>query len=269
MLSGIDGTTKVIPGLTLTHNYHLAAALDGRIGNHVHFVWHEFDSNYDHKDMYYWRSDMTEAINITDDSVAIVDPEDVRVVVDETDTVHILWEESGKHYYNSASNNTIQLPALLDDVPVGYGKMVARDGVAYALFDFLQDSPFYIWQSDSNSVTTINHSLGSTAAAINKVANNEATSPYIWLDSLNQLHLLTDSLLHWDAFNGVQDFTADPEIHPSMGPSDYLLTAQDESGGSYVIWSGEETDESHTELFVAYNIAIDLSENLYLPFITR
>ena len=270
LFNSIDESAGVIPGLPTTNSHHLVEAVDGRIGNHVHFLWHVEDSNHpgDLRDLFYWRSDMVEPINITDHDFAPADPENVRIVVDATDIAHVMWEESGNHYYNSSSNTTIQLPSSLDSVTDGYGYMVARDGVAYGLFGLLKTSPFYIWQSDTNSVTIVNHPLGSTSDSLDSAANSESSSIYIWLDALNRLHLTNSTPWHWDAANGMQDLTAAPEIKP-VHELGYIWTAQDAEGGSYIVWQGGDNADAQQELFAAYTVSSNLENKLFLPLLTR
>jgi hypothetical protein len=51
--------------------------------------------------------------------VAPAEPTEVKMVVDETDTVHVLWKEDTPFYYNSNSGLTSQPPASLNGLLIG------------------------------------------------------------------------------------------------------------------------------------------------------
>ena len=256
-------SATLIPDLPGTAN--ILAVGNGRIGNHIHYLWQAEDANFPGhlNDLFYWRSDMTEPINISNHSGTPADPQNVRMVVDETDTVHIAWQEDTPFYYNSQSASTIQPPASLNSLFLG--RVVARNGVAYVEFsDVGNDPPFYIWQSNDDSITPASSILG--AAAQNVVANGvgESTSVDFWLDSKDELHLLAGNILHWDAVRGMQDLTAGDEMEPVSGGT-YVVT--DGSGGSYIIWQGKTPVDDGSDLYAAF-VSPEFSNKLYLPFIT-
>ena len=165
----VSQSASLIPGLP--SRFNILEVGNGRVGNHFHMLWQAEDGDFPGhlNDLFYWRSDMTEPINITNHAAAPAEPTEVRMVVDETDTVHILWKEATPFYYNSNANVTAQPPASLNSL--GLGGVVSRNGVAYVVFsDAGNDPPFYIWQSDDNSITPAFMTLGQPvgqAAAIN------------------------------------------------------------------------------------------------------
>ncbi len=261
----VSQTGSLIPGLPATSN--ILEVCNGRIGDHIHMLWQTTDSNFPGhlNDLFYWRSDMINPINITDHALASADPANIRMVVDETDTVHILWEESANLYYNSSTNSTSQLPASLDGV--SGGQVVAQNGVAYAVFGSMASPPFYIWQSDDNSVTPANAALGESIAGETAVAGEEATSETIWFDSNGQLHLVSNAPWHWDAARGVQDLTLGAEMEP-VDTNGSLHVATDTVGGSYIVWQGETPVDDGVDMYAAF-VSPELPNSIFLPIVLQ
>jgi hypothetical protein len=261
----VNQTPALIPDLPATGN--VLAVRNGRIGDHFHMLWQNADSNFPShlNDLFYWRSDMMDPINITDHTLAGADPTNIRMVVDEMDTVHILWEESTNLYYNSSANTTSQLPASLDGQPGG--SVIAKNGVAYAVFGAMTSPPFYIWQSDDNSVTPANAALSEMVSGGTTVGGEEATSQNIWFDSNDQLHLLTGTPWHWDAARGVQDLTLGDEMEP-VDTNGSLSVAFDASGGSYIVWQGETPVDDGVDMYAAF-VSPELPDSIFLPIVLK
>lgn len=261
----VSQTASLIPGLPTRFN--ILEVRNGRIGDHIHMLWQMTDSNFPGhlNDLFYWRSDMMNPINITDRGLAAADPSNIRMVVDETDTVHILWEETANLYYNSSTDTTSQLPASL--AGESGGRVIARKGVAYAVFGSVNSPPFYIWQSDDNSVTPASSALGESVAKGAAVGGEEATSQSIWFDSNDQLHLVTGPPLHWDAARGTQDLTLGDEMEP-VNPNGGLYVAFDASGGSYIVWQGDTPVDDGMDMYAAF-VSPELPNSIFLPIVLQ
>jgi hypothetical protein len=188
------------------------------------------------------------------------------MVVDETDTVHILWNESEPFYYNSGSDMTTQPPAFLNNLFLG--RVIAKNGVAYVEFsDFGNDPPFYIWQSDVNSITPASAPLGSNVAQISGTEPEFATSAGMWFDSNDQLHLLHNNIFHWDAVRGLQDLTLGDEMEPvDDNGGSYVVV--DEAGGSYIVWQGDTPVDDGVDMYAAF-ISPELPSSIFLPIVLR
>ncbi|GJM41575.1 MAG: hypothetical protein DHS20C20_18570 [Ardenticatenaceae bacterium] len=262
----VSQTGSLIPGLPATSN--ILEVGNGRIGDHFHMLWQAEDTNFPGhlNDLFYWHSDMTEPINITDHSGTPAEPESVRMVVDETDTVHIVWNEATPFYFNSQANMTTQPPASLSSLFIG--RVVSKNGVAYVEFsDSGNDPPFYIWQSDDNSITPASLALGDSTGALTVNGVGSATSSSIWLDSNDQIHLTTDNIVHWDAMRGLQDLTLGDEMEP-MAENGSSWKVTDSVGGSYIIWQGSSPVDDGLDMYAAF-VSPELANKLYLPLVTK
>ena len=262
----VSQTGSLIPDLPATSN--ILEVGNGRIGDHFHMLWQAEDADFPGhlNDLFYWRSDMTEPINVTNHSVAPAEPTEVSMVVDETDTAHILWKEATPFYYNSSSGLTTQPPASLNALLIG--RVVSRNGVAYVEFsDVGNDPPFYIWQSDDNSITLASLVLGDNGEKSTGNGAGSATSNGIWLDSNDQLHLLRDNIFHWDAVRGLQDLTLGDEMEP-IDDNGSFWSVTDFVGGSYIVWQGDTPMDDGVDLYAAF-VSPEFANSVYLPIVVR
>lgn len=262
----VSKTASLIPDLPATSN--VLEVGDGRIGDHFHMLWQAEDTNFPGhlNDLFYWRSDMAQPINITNHTVAPAEPTEIRMVVDETDTVHILWKEDSPFYYNSNSGLTTQPPASLNGLSIG--RVASRNGIAYVEFsDFGNDPPFYIWQSNDNSITPASGTMNDSVQTVTGNGVGSASSDGIWLDSNDQLHLLRDNLFHWDADRGLQDLTLGEEMEP-VATNGSLWKATDSAGGSYIVWQGETPVDDGIDMYAAF-VSPEFANSVYLPVVVR
>ncbi|MEZ4591793.1 MAG: hypothetical protein R3D55_11730 [Chloroflexota bacterium] len=259
----VSQSASLIPDLPGTAN--IVAVGNGRIGNHIHFLWQAEDANFPGhlNDLFYWRSDMANPVNISNHSGPPANPVG-EMVVDETDVVHIAWQEGTPFYYNSQSGSTIQPPSSFNSMFLG--RVVARNGVAYVEFsDAGNDPPFYIWQSNNNSITPASFTGSGGVQTVTANGVGESTSIGFWLDSNDQLHLLAENIQHWDATRGLQDLTVGDEMEP-VERNTYVGT--DNSGGSYIVWQGNSPVDDGLDLYAAF-VSPELANRLYLPLVTR
>jgi hypothetical protein len=256
----------LIPGLGSWED--ILAVAGGKSGNHFHLIWETTDPDFPGhmNDLFYWRSDMSEAVNISDQAIAPADPTNVEMVIDETDTVHVLWEETAHLYYNSSSELTIQPPAVLGGLAMA--QVVAGDGVAYAQFldSYAADPPFYIWQSDTNEATPVTANLQGGMS----LDGDSASASTIWLDSDGLLHIVFEdgsTFNHWDKLRGFQDLAAGVEME-SLAHEGIFLSATDSVSGSYLVWQGDTVGSDGNDMYAAF-IGPNLPFSVYLPLAGR
>jgi hypothetical protein len=262
----LSQSAVLIPGLSGTAD--IVARTAGKSGNHFHLIWETTDPDFPGhmNDLFYWRSDMSEAVNISDQAIVPADPTNVEMVIDETDTVHVLWEETAHLYYNSSSELTIQPPAVLGGLAMA--QVVAGDGVAYAQFldSYAADPPFYIWQSDTNEATPVTANLQGGMS----LDGDSASASTIWLDSDGLLHIVFEdgsTFNHWDKLRGFQDLAAGVEME-SLAHEGIFLSATDSVSGSYLVWQGDTVGSDGNDMYAAF-IGPNLPFSVYLPLAGR
>ncbi|MEJ2749853.1 MAG: hypothetical protein P8183_18380, partial [Anaerolineae bacterium] len=253
-------------------------AADGKTGDHIHIVWAEEDTNWPthQTDLFYWRSDMTSAINVTDHGQPAADVENVRLLIDETDVAHVLWFEGAPAYYNSADDMTTILTGTLSSVsgrrmamppldgPAEFGDvMTARAGEAYVLLGNDATTPYRVWQSAADTYTGITAVYGSTTPG----------SRMIWLDSSDQVHVAWEdnsltgegtNLHYWNATSGSQDLTDNDQTDQDIVPQETFGIA-DASGNVYLSWP--EFFDGETDLYAASKPV--QYEYIYLPVVLK
>lgn len=256
---------------------------NGQVGDHIHLVWSNNDANWPGhlNDVFYWRSDMAQPVNITDHSQSPAEVSTLKLVVDETDTAHVMWREGDLHfYYNQVDNHTEVITGTLNLASTAIGHLVipglaefgsvftARNGIAYALFASTENntpSPYFLWQSDSNATTPITGVYGPTNPSLDRM---------LWLDSTGAPHAAwaDDSLIdegtnlhYWDSTGGSQDLTDNLETDYDI-EEEGALTVADSTGNVYMTWREYGVMPEKNEVYAAYSLTT-FSNFIYLPII--
>ncbi len=281
-----DSVNQTLQAIPQTADYILNILYgNGREGNHIHLAWANEDSNWPGhlNDVFYWRSDMAEPINVTDHAAGPADVTQIQFTVDETNTAHVLWGEGEEYYYynqmdtiTQVLSGTLRLPpgmtmprirpdrAHFGDIIVGTG------GAAYVLFNSSENntlSPYFLWQSDTNSAVAVPAVYGVTSPDLRM----------LWLDSAGTLHAAWkdnslageefSNLHYWDPIRGSQDLTDNSETSGSIGESD-VTAVSDPVGNVYIIWREFSSIADKYEVYAAYT-PIEYSHFIYLPTVQR
>lgn len=256
---------------------------NGQVGDHIHLVWSNNDTNWPGhlNDVFYWRSDMAEPVNVTEHSQAPADVATLKLMVDETDTAHVLWREGDSHfYYNQADGQTQVVTGALNlaSSPIvnpiipgvaEFGSIfIARNGTAYALFASTENNttaPYFLWQSATNSVVPITSVYSDTTPSLSRM---------LWLDSNGDPHAAWEdnsldgegtNLHYWDNESGSQDLTDSPETDFDIEGKGALAVA-DSTGNVYIIWQEYGVLPEKNEVYAAYSLTT-FTNFAYLPVI--
>lgn len=253
------------------------AAVEGTTGDHIHLAWAKEDANWPghETDMFYWRSDWVDPINVTDHTQPAASVGAVRLWIDETDTAYIVWDEGGTSYYSNANGvtsvftrtlNLEDIKAIEFDEPITLGTwrnnaVTAVADTAYILLDTVGASttPFSVWELPADTVVPV-------TAVSDPIDPDDAI---IWRDSNEDIHVawLDDTtwdlkLQYWNATTGSQDLT---NGHVDLD-SHIIRTVTDTSGHVYLAWA--EYYDGQTDMYAAYT-PLNFTDFVYLPLVVK
>lgn len=253
---------------------------DGKTGDYIHVVWAAEDANWPthQTDLFYWRSDMAQPINVTDHTQPSASAANIRFLVDETDVAHVLWSEGSATYYNSADDLTTVLTGAISaasgkrmampplEGPYELGDvMTARAGEAYVMLENDTTTPFRVWLSATGTYSDVTAVYPPASPSIGM----------IWLDSNGQIHTAWEdnspagegsNLHYWNGDTGSQDLTdnanTDGDIDSDNGN---VFGAADKSGRVYLAWT--EYFDGETDMYAAYEPV--QYKYVYLPVVIK